>query len=178
MAMRRYLLVLDMLALDEELDQGPISYLVAQQEQQPCNVVVLSLVATRQAKLSPLELVLGAATAHGQSAPAKFPGAPQPGHDISAAAEHRMTLAVRHLKAIGCQASGLISDQELVKAVRAETRAHDYDKVILATGCDGGTRVARGLHLDPIHQLRRHLGQRLVIFAADTDTKPKHQLSN
>ena len=30
MAMRRYLLVLDMLALNEELDQGPISYLVAQ----------------------------------------------------------------------------------------------------------------------------------------------------
>lgn len=173
--MRRYLLVLDMdlLALDRELDLEPVSYLVAQQEQQPCNVVVLSLVATRQAKLSPLELVLGAATAHGQSAPAKFPGAPQPGHDISAAAEHRMTLAVRRLKAIGCQASGLISDQELVKAVRAETRAHDYDKVILAAGCDGGTRVARGLHLDPIHQLRRHLGQRLVIFAADTGTKPK-----
>jgi hypothetical protein len=173
MAMQRYLLVLDMLALDEELDQGPISYLVGQQEQQPCNVVVLSLVATRQAKLSTLELVLGAATAHGHSAPAKFPGAPQPGHDISAAAEHRMTLAVRRLKAIGCQASGLISDQELLKAVRAEIRAHDYDKVILATGCDGGTRVARGLRLDPIHQLRRHLGQRLVIFAADMGTKPK-----
>ena len=116
MAMRRYLLVLDMLALDEELDQGPISYLVAQQEQQPCNVVVLSLVATRQAKLSPLELVLGAATAHGQSAPAKYPGAPDAGHDIIAAAQHRMNLAVRHLKAIGCQASGLISDHELVKA--------------------------------------------------------------
>ena len=171
--MRRYLLVLDMLALDEGLDQGPISYLIAQQEQQSCSVVVLSIMATRQAKLSPLELVLGAATAHGQSAPAKFPGAPQPGHDISAAAQHRMTLAVRRLKAIGCQASGLISDQELVKAVRAETRAHDYDTVILATGCDGGTRVARGLHLDPIHQLRRHLGQRLVISAADTNTKPK-----
>jgi hypothetical protein len=34
------------------------------QEQQPCEVVVLSLVATREAKLSPLELMLGAATAH------------------------------------------------------------------------------------------------------------------
>ena len=57
--MRRYLLVLDMdlLALDEELGQEPISYLVAQQEQQPCDVVVLSVVATRQAKLSPLELM-------------------------------------------------------------------------------------------------------------------------
>jgi hypothetical protein len=44
-----------------------------------------------------------------------------------------MNLAVRHLKAIGYRASGLISDQELVKAVRAETRAHHYDEVILAT---------------------------------------------
>ena len=173
--MRRYLLVLDMdlLALDEELGLEPVNYLVAQQEQQPCDVVVLSLVATRQAKLSPLELVLGAATAQGHSAPAKYPGAPQPGHDISAAAEHRMNLAVRHLKSIGCQASGIISDLELVKAVRAETRAHDYDKVILATGRHGGTWVARGLHLDPVHQLRRRLGQRLVTFAADTGTKPK-----
>src|SRR4029077_15848322 len=66
MDMRRYLLVLDMdlLALDEELDLEPINYLVAQQveEQERGEVVVLSLVATRQAKLSPLELVLGAAT--------------------------------------------------------------------------------------------------------------------
>ena len=47
--MRRYLLVLDMdlLALDAELDLQPINYLGAQQEQQPCEVVVLSLVATR-----------------------------------------------------------------------------------------------------------------------------------
>jgi hypothetical protein len=175
MAMRQYLLVLDMdlLVVNNELDQEPINYLIAQQEQQPCNVAVLSLMATRQAKLSPLELLLGAATAHGQSAPAKYPGAPQPGHDISAAAEHRMNLAVRHLKAIGCQASGIISDQELVKAVRAETRAHHYDEVILATGRQGGTRLARGLHLDPVHQLRRR-GQQLVIFAADTGTKPEH----
>ena len=65
--MRRYLLVLDvdLLAVNEELDQEPINYLIAQQEQQPCDVVVLSMMATRQAKLSPLELVLGAATAHG-----------------------------------------------------------------------------------------------------------------
>ena len=171
--MRRYLLVLDMLALDEELDQGPISYLVAQQEQQPCNVVVLSLMATRQAKLSPLELVLGAASGSAGAAPAKFPTAPQPGHGINAAAEHRMNLAVRHLKAIGCRASGIISDQDLVQAVRAEIRAHDYDEVILATGRQGGTRLARGLHRDPVHQLRRRWGQRLVIFAAGTGTKPK-----
>jgi hypothetical protein len=133
--MRRYLLVLDtdLLALDEKLDLEPINYLVEQQAQQPCDVVVLSLLAARQAKLSPLELVLGAATGHAQSAPAKFPTAPQPGHDISAAAEHRMNRTVRHLKTIDCQANGIISDQDLVKAVDAETRSHDYDEVILAT---------------------------------------------
>ena len=63
------------------------------------------MVATRQAKLSPLEVVLGAASGSAGAAPKKFPTAPQPGHDISAAAEHRMNLAVRHLKTIGCQAA-------------------------------------------------------------------------
>jgi hypothetical protein len=93
--MRRYLLVLDMdlLALDEELDLQPINYLAAQSEQQPCEVVVLSMVATRQAKLSPLELALGAATGHAQQTLAKFPTVPQPNHDIHAAAEHRMNRA-------------------------------------------------------------------------------------
>lgn len=169
--MRRFLLVLDMdlLALDEELDMEPVNYLVAQQERQPCEVVVLSLVATRQAKLSPLELVLGAATGQAQ---AKFPVGAQPGHDLSAAAEHRKNLAVRHLKTIGCQATGIISDQDLVKAVRAETRAHHYDQVILATGRQGGTRLSRGLHLDPVHQLQRRWGQRLVVFGASPGTKP------
>ena len=77
-----------------------------------------------------------------------------------------MNLAVRHLKTIGCRASGIISDQELVKAVRAETRAHHYDEVILATGRQGGTRLARGLRLDPVHQLQRRWGQRLIVFSA------------
>ena len=108
--MRRYLLVLDMdlLALDEELGQQAINYLLARQEQAqgPAEVVVLSLAANRQVKLSPLELLLGAATAHGQSAPAKYPTAPQPGHNVSAAAEQRMNRAVRQLKTIGYQASG------------------------------------------------------------------------
>jgi len=173
-SMRRYLLVLDMdlLALDEKLDLAPINYFVAQQEQQPCEVVVLSMVATRQAKLSPLELVLGAATGHAQQAPAKYPVAPQPDHDINAAAEHRMRLAVRHLKTIGCQASGLISDQELVKAVAAETRRHNYDEVIVATGRQGGSRLARSLRLDPVHQLRRRWGQRLTVFATGAAAKP------
>ncbi len=50
------------------------------------------------------------------------------------------------------------------KSVRAETRAHDFDEMIVALGCQGGARLARGLYLDPIHQLRRRKGQRLVIF--------------
>jgi hypothetical protein len=135
--------------------------------------VVLSLVATRQAKLSPLELVLGAATGHAQQAPAKYPVAPQPGHDIDAAAEHRMRRAVRHLKTIGCQASGLISDQDLVKAVAAETRRHHHDEVILATGRQGGTRLARSMRVDPVHQLRRRWGHRLTVFATGPATRPR-----
>jgi hypothetical protein len=165
--MRRYLLV-----LDEELGIEPVNYLVARQEHEPDEVVVLSLAASRQVKLSPLELLLGAATAQGQHAPAKYPNAPQPGHDVNAAAEHRMHRTVRHLTTIGYRASGLISDQELVKAVRAETRGHNYDEVIVATGRQGGSWLARGLHLDPIHQLRRRKGQRLVILTAGTGTTP------
>ena len=172
--MRRYLLVLDMaqLALGEELGLEPVNYLAGRQEQERGEVVVLAVAASRQVKLPPLELLLGAATAHGQSAPAKYPTGPQPGHDVTAASEHHMNLAVRHLKTIGYRASGLISDEELVKAVRAETRAHHYDEVILATGRQGGSWLARGLHLDPVHQLRRRWGQHLVIFAAGPGTKP------
>ena len=60
--MRRYLFVLDMdlLAVDEELDLQPINYLVARQEQEPCEVVVMSLVRSRQARLPAMELALGA----------------------------------------------------------------------------------------------------------------------
>jgi hypothetical protein len=157
---RRYLLVLDMdlLALDEELDLEPINYLVARQEQQPCEAVVLSLTDTRQAKLPSMELLLGTGVG-------KFPVAPQPDHDVSAAAEHRMNLAVRHLKAIGCQASGVISDEDLLKAVRSETRGHSYNEVIVATGGQSGSGLARALHLDPLHRLRRRWGKRLVLFS-------------
>jgi hypothetical protein len=163
--MGRYLLVLgmDMLALDEELDLEPINYLVERQEQEPCEVVVLSLVDTSQTKLPSLELLLGGASS-GMFAPAKFPAAPRPGHDVNAAAEHRMNLAVRHLTTIGCQASGLIGDEGLVKAVDAETRRHDYDEVILMTSEPGGSRLARTLHLDSIHHLRRHWGKQLTVF--------------
>jgi hypothetical protein len=158
--MRRYLLVLDMdlLAVDSELDLEPINHLVARQEQEPCEVVVMSLVRSREAKLPAMELLLGAQVG-------KFPVAPKPDHDINAAAEHRMNLAVRHLKTIGCQASGLLSDEDdLVKAVRAETRRHDYDEVILATGDQDGSSLARGLHRDPVHRLRRRFGARLIEF--------------
>jgi hypothetical protein len=42
--MGRFLLVLntDLLALDEKLDQEPINYLVERQDQEQCEVVVLS----------------------------------------------------------------------------------------------------------------------------------------
>ncbi len=171
----RYLLVLDMdlLAADEEFDLEPINYLVARQEQEKsAEVVVLSLVSTAQAKLPALELLLGAATSRGMRAPAKFPVAPRPDHDINAAAEHRMNLAVQHLTTIGYRASGIISDEDLAAAVRAETRAHHYDQVILATGRQRGSRLAHGLHLDPVHQLRRHWGQRLVVFGPATEAGP------
>jgi selenocysteine lyase/cysteine desulfurase len=159
--MRRYLLVLDMdlLAVDEQLGLEPISYLLARQQEQPSEVVVLSLADYRQARLPALELLLTVGASF-----TKFPVAPQPGHDIGAAAGHRMNLAVRHLRVIGCQASGFISDDDLVTAVRTETRVHHYDQVILATGCQPGTWLARALRRDPARRLRSRLGQRLIVF--------------
>ena len=174
--MRRYLLVLDtdLLALDEKRDPGPISYLAGQQAREPCEVVVLSLVDTRQTRGSTLELLLGGATSHAISAPAKFPTAPRPDHDVDAAAEHRMNLTIRHLTAIGCQASGLISDEDLVKAVNTETRNHDYDEVILAAGSHEGSWLARTLHLDPVHHLQRRWGKQLTVFTTGPDNQPDH----
>jgi hypothetical protein len=161
--MRRYLLVLDtdLLALDDQLDQEPINYLVEQQQREQSEVVVLSLAT--QTKLSSLELVLGGATS-GIFAPAKFPTGPQPDHDLSAAAEHRMNLTVQHLKAIGCQANGLITDEDLITAVDAETRSHDYDEIILMTSSQEGGWLARALHRDPIHHLQRRWGRKLTVF--------------
>ena len=157
----RYLLVLDMdlLAMDQEHDLEPINYLVAKHEQGPCEVVVLSLVDTSQTKLPATELILGAQAG-------KFPVAPRPDHDISAAAEHRMNLAVRHLTTIGCQASGVISDQDLGKAVRAETAGRHYDEVILATGRQDGSGLARIKGRDPVQRLRRKWRERLIVFPA------------
>jgi hypothetical protein len=163
--MRRYLVVLDMdfLAVDEELDLEPINYLAVQQERGPCEVVVLSLADTSEAKLPAAELLLGAQVG-------KFPVAPRPKHNIGAAAEHRMNLAVRHVKAIGCQANGFISDeQDLVKTVRSEVRNQDYAAVLLVTGRQRGSSLSRFLHLDPVHQLRRRLRQQLVVFPLGPD---------
>jgi hypothetical protein len=156
--MRRYLLVLDMdlLAVDEQYDLEPINHLVERQQQEPCEVVVLSLVGHPQ--LPAMELLLGARVG-------KFPMAPPAGYDATAAAEHRMNLAVRHLTTIGCQASGIMSDEnDVVKAVRLETRAHPYDEVILATGRQRPSWPARVLHRDPVHRLQRQWGQRLILF--------------
>jgi hypothetical protein len=75
-----------------------------------------------------------------------------------------MNLAVRHLKTIGCEASGLISDQDLVKAVRAETAGHDYDEVILATGRQDSSLMDRVMGRSPVHRLRRKCGRRLTVF--------------
>jgi hypothetical protein len=163
--MQRILFVLDMdlLAVDEHFDLAPINHLIARQERDACEVTVLSLVDTRQTRLSGMELMLGAPVG-------KFPVAPRPDHDISAEAEHRMNRAMHHLKAIGCGATGLISDEPLLKAVRAETRGHDYDEVVLATGRQEGTLVARVLGQDPVHRLRRRWGKRLVVFSGPART--------
>jgi hypothetical protein len=158
--MRRYLVVLDMdfLAADEEFDLEPINYLVAQQEEGPLEAVVLSLVDTRETKLPGMEMLLGAQAG-------KFPIAPTPSHDIGAEAEHRMNLTVRHLTSIGCQANGIVSDDDdLVKVVRSEVRHHDYAAVLLLAGRPHSSALARWLHLDPVHRLRWHLGDRLVVF--------------
>jgi hypothetical protein len=49
--MRRYLLVLDrdLISPDEQADPEPVRYLAARQEEEPCEVVILTMVTTRQA---------------------------------------------------------------------------------------------------------------------------------
>ncbi len=118
---------------------------------------MLSLASTGQTRLPALELLLGARVG-------KFPVAPQPRYDPGAAAEHRMNLAVRHLTAIGCRASGFISDEEdLVRAVLREIRSRDYTAVLLVTGMHHGSWLARRLRLDPAHRIQWRLGRRLVV---------------
>jgi hypothetical protein len=156
MDVRRYLLVLDMdlLAVDEQCEMGPIDYLVARQEHEQCEVVVVSL-ATDQTQ-SAGEMLIFAQLG-------RMPLARPPDSGMRAVAEHRMDLAIHYLKVIGCEASGLVSDEDLVNAVRSETRARDYDGVIVAAARPGGSGLARTLHLDPVHQLRRRWGKRLIV---------------
>jgi hypothetical protein len=166
MGMRRYLLVLDMdlLAMDQEHDLEPINYLVAKQEQEPCEVVVLSLVTNE--RKTHVEFLSAAGVL-------KHPDlAHQPDDPISVHAEHRMERAVQHLKMIGCQASGIISYEDLVTAVRSETRGHDYDEVILATGRQEGSALAHLVGQDPVQQLRRKWGRRLIVFPDDHSQEP------
>jgi len=106
--MRRYLPVLDadLLAMDDKLDLAPISYLAGQQQQEPAEVVVLSLVGSGQPKLSPLELVPGGpAAAYSPRPSSRLRSGPT--MTAARAAEHRMNLTVRHLTTIGCQASAV-----------------------------------------------------------------------
>jgi hypothetical protein len=161
--MQRYLLVLDtdLPVTNEELRRGPIGDLAAGPAPEPTEVVVLSL--TGAPRGSAMELLLGAGISIGTVVPV-LARPPQPGHDVGAAAEHRMHRAVQYLKRIGCQASGIISDSDMLEAVRAETRAHDYDQVILVTSRQDGTRLARLLHRDPVQQLRRRCKQRLTVL--------------
>jgi len=156
MDVRRYLLVLDMdlLAVDEHCELGPITYLMARQEHERCEVVVLSLATDQKQPAGEMLIYAGIG---------RMPLAPPPDAGIRAVAEHRMDLAMHYLKVIGCEASGLVSDEDLVNAVRSETRARDYDGVIVAAGRLGGSSLARVLHLDPVHQLRRRWGKRLIV---------------
>ena len=163
MGMQRYLLVLDtdLPVTDEEPIRGAVTHLAAGHAQEPPEVVVLSLVSGPRG--STMELLLGAGISIGTVVPV-LARAPQADHDVSAAAEHRMHRAVQHLKAVGCQASGIISDHDMLEAVRAETRAHDYDQVILATSRPGGPGLARLLRRDPVHRLRRRCKQPVTVL--------------
>lgn len=164
MSMQRYLLVLDtdLPATDEEFQRGPVAHVAAGHGQEPAEVVVLSLV--RAPRGSTMELLLGAGISIGTVVPV-LSRAPPPDQRVSAAAEQRMHKAVQQLTAIGCQASGIISDNDLLEAVRAETRVHDYDQVILATSRQSGPWLAGVLRRDLVHRLRRRCKQPVTVVS-------------
>ena len=52
----------------------------------------------------------------------------------------------------------------LVGTRPSETRIHDYDEAILATGRQCSSRLSRLMGWDPVQQLRRRWGERLITF--------------
>jgi hypothetical protein len=157
--MRRCLLVMERdLATADEPKPGPVSYLAAWQEEEPCEVVVLGLVRSRQTQL-PAFMRLRLSASIG-----RFGRTNLPEHDVRAA-EHRMNSAVFQLEEAGCHAMGIITRQrQLGLAVRGEIHGRHYDEVILVTGRSSGTWLTRFLRLDPVHRLRLRLGHRLTVF--------------
>ena len=160
--MQRYLLVLDtgLPVGDEALDRVLAGCLAARPDQERGEVVVLSLASSPRG--STMELLLGAGISIATVVPV-LARAPQPDHDAGAAAEHRMHRAVQQLTRIGWQARGIISDSDLLSAVRAETRVHDYDQVIFATSRQGGPWLARLLRRDSVHRLGGRCKQPLTV---------------
>lgn len=168
-AVRRYLLVLDMdlLAFDDRFDEQPLNYLLACQATQPGEVFVLSLVGADGPPRSSLEFL-------GQgvfTTPLTMPTLVRQADPELAAqgrqetyARDRMLRAVQHLRVLGYQADGAISHDPLLRAMRVELRRCPFDQVIVATVRQTRSRLARGLHCDPVHRLHRRLGDRVVIF--------------
>jgi hypothetical protein len=158
--MQRYLLVLDkdlITADDEQSSPEPIRYLAARQEEEPCEVVVLSLVSVSQPQLPLVTRSGPKSTSIDPLTRANL------GKHVASAAEDRMNSAVHLLEQAGCHAMGVISrQQQLVTAVRAEIRGRHYDEVILVTDRSGW--LARALGLDPVHRLRWRPGHRLTVF--------------
>jgi hypothetical protein len=157
--MRRYLLVLDRdLVTEDEPRPAAVSYLAARQQQEPCQVVVLTLVRSRKAQV-PAFMRLRMSNSIGRYGRAKLPA-----HDVKAA-EQRMSSAVLQLERAGCHAMGVITRQrQLGLAVRGEIHGRHYDEVLLVTGQSSGTWLSRLVHLDPVHRVRLRLGHRLVVF--------------
>ena len=116
--MRRYLLVLDkdLITADDQSSPEPIRYLAARQEEEPCEVVVLSLVRISQPRL-PL------VTRSGPKSTSIDPltRANLGKHDASAAKD-RMNSAVHLLEQVGCHAMGVVSRQQQVPPARRRRR--------------------------------------------------------
>jgi hypothetical protein len=103
--------------------------------------------------------------------PGRLTEASLPEHEVRAA-EERMNSAVSQLEEAGCHAMGVITHQRrLDLAVRGEMHGRHYDEVILVTGQNSGTALARMLRLDPVHRLRLRLGHRLTVFALDVASR-------